>query len=113
MVDELSKRVNELNAKPSELESRLSQLKPLEDVSKAVSALRRDVDELFIRINNISTSILELKDAMDLIRSSVWRRLRDCMYIDGDGYCTMWYWFSRVEGWDMREGVSGGGGSTT
>jgi predicted nuclease with TOPRIM domain len=104
MVDELSKRVGELNVKLSELEHRLSQLKPLEDMSKVVHDLRGDVDSL-------STRILELEDAMDLIRESASRRLRgrsECTYIDRNGYCTMWYWMGKVEGWDMREGVSGG-----
>ena len=104
MVDELSKRVNELNAKLSELEHRLSQLKPLEDMSKTVDDLKGSVDSL-------STRILELEDAMDWISKSVSRRLRGrrkCTYIDGNGYCTLWYWGSRVEGWDMREDVSGG-----
>jgi transcriptional regulator with XRE-family HTH domain len=104
MVDELGRRVDELNAKLGELEHRLSQLKPLEDMSKAVYDLRGDVDSL-------STRILELEDAMDLIRESVSRRLRgrsECMYVDRNGYCTMWRWMSKVEGWDMREDVSGG-----
>jgi DNA repair exonuclease SbcCD ATPase subunit len=104
MVDELGRRVGELNAKLSELELRLSQLKPLEDISKVVRDLRGDVDSL-------STRILELEDAMDLIRVSASRRLRgrsECVYVDRSGYCTMWYWGSKVEGWDMREDVSGG-----
>jgi transcriptional regulator with XRE-family HTH domain len=104
MVDELGRRVGELSAKLGELEHRLSQLKPLEDVSKVVHALRGDVDRL-------STRILELEDAMDLIRESVSRRLRgrsECVYVDRSGYCTMWRWMGKVEGWDMREDVSGG-----
>jgi predicted transcriptional regulator len=104
MVDELGRRVSELNAKLGELEHRLSQLKPLEDISKVIHDLRGDVDSL-------STHILELEDAMDWIRRSVSRRLKgrsECMYIDKDGYCTMWYWGSKVEGWDMREDVSEG-----
>jgi predicted transcriptional regulator len=40
MVDELGRRVDELNAKLGELERRLSQLKPLEDINRAVYALR-------------------------------------------------------------------------
>jgi predicted transcriptional regulator len=104
VVDELSKRVGELNVKLSELEPRLSQLKPLEDMSKIVHDLKGSVD-------NLSTRILELEDAMDWVRRSVSRKLRgpsECMYIDRDGYCTLWYWEGRVEGWDMKEGVSGG-----
>jgi len=104
MVDELGRRVGELNVKLGELEHRLSQLKPLEDISKAVYDLRGDVDKL-------STRILELEDAMDLIRESASRRLRgrsECIHIDRNGYCTMWRWMGKVEGWDMREGVSGG-----
>jgi predicted transcriptional regulator len=104
MVDELGRRVDELNAKLGELERRLSQLKSLEDVSKAVDALRRDVD-------NLSTRILELEDDMDWVRRSVYRRLRgrsECVYVDRSGYCTLWHWMGKVEGWDMREGVSGG-----
>jgi predicted transcriptional regulator len=104
MVDELGRRVSELNAKLGELEHRLSQLKPLEDISKVVHDLRGDVDSL-------STRILELEDDMDWVRRSVSRRLegrRECMYIDRDGYCTLWYWGGKVEGWDMKEGVSGG-----
>ena len=104
MVDELGRRVGELGAKLGELEHRLSQLKPLEDISKAVYDLRGDVDKL-------STRILELEDAMDLIRESASRRLRgrsECMHINRSGYCTAWYWMGKVEGWDMREDVSGG-----
>ncbi len=104
MVDELGRRVGELSAKLGELEHRLSQLKSLEDMSKAVYDLRGYVDSL-------STRILELEDAMDLIRESVSRRLRgrsECIHIDRNGYCTMWRWMGKVEGWDMREGVSGG-----
>jgi predicted transcriptional regulator len=104
MVDELSRRVSELSVKLGELEHRLSQLKPLEDMSKAVYALRGDVDSL-------STRILELEDAMDWIRRSVSRRLRgrsECIHIDRNGYCTAWSWMGKVEGWDMREDVRGG-----
>jgi len=104
MVDELGRRVDELNAKLGELERRLSQLKPLEDLSRVVQDLRGDVDSL-------STRILELEYDMDLIRESVSRRHRgssECVYVDRDGYCTMWYWMGKVEGWDMREGVSRG-----
>jgi predicted transcriptional regulator len=104
MVDELSKRVGELNTKLGELEHRLSQLKPLEDMSKIVHDLRGDVDSL-------STCILELEDAMNWIHRSVFKRLwgpSECMYIDRDGYCTMWYWESKIKGWDMKEGVSEG-----
>ena len=104
MVDELGRRVSELSVKLGELEHRLSQLKPLEDISKAVYDLRGDVDDL-------STRILELEDAMDLIRESASRRLRgrsECIHIDRNGYCTMWRWIGKVEGWDMRGDVSGG-----
>ena len=104
MVDELSKRVSELNAKLGELELRLSQLKPLEDLSRVVQDLRGDVDSL-------STRILELEDDMDWVRRSASRRLKgrsECVYVDREGYCTMWYLEGKVEGWDMREGVSGG-----
>jgi predicted transcriptional regulator len=104
MVDELGRRVSELSVKLGELEHRLSQLKPLEDMSKAVYALRGDVDSL-------STRILELEDAMDWIRRSVSRRLRgrsECIHIDRNGYCTAWSWMGKVEGWDMREDVRGG-----
>ena len=31
-----------------------------------------------------------------------------CRYIDKEGYCTLWYWWSRVKGWDMREGFEEG-----
>jgi predicted transcriptional regulator len=104
MVDEPGKRVGELSVKLSELELRLSQLKTLGDMSRVVQDLRGDVDSL-------STRILELEDATDLIRESASRRLRgrsECVYVDRNGYCTMWYWWGRVKGWDMREGVSGG-----
>lgn len=28
--------------------------------------------------------------------------------INNEGYCTQWYWRSRIKGWDMKPGTSEG-----
>ena len=98
-LDGLASKLKALDTQVSKLQSSLSNVKMLEDLADEVSKLRKEVESFNRRFE-------ELKDSIDWIRSSVERRLRDdyngCKWLDGGGYCTLWYWHEKVKGWNMR-----------
>jgi len=81
-------------------------VKALEDLANEVLKLREEVKSLNQRFKELEDSVEELADSVDWIRRSAERRLREdhngCKWLDGDGYCTCWYWYERVRGWSMR-----------
>jgi len=83
----------------SKLQSSISSVKTLEDLTKEVSKLRKEVE-------GFNRKIKDLADTMNWIRRSAENRLRDdrisCKWLDGNGYCTFWYWHEKVRGWNMR-----------
>jgi hypothetical protein len=60
----------------------------------------------------ISKQIASLTDDVDWIRMSAERMLRDdshgCKWLDKDGYCALWYWHSKIKGWDMKSDIVNG-----
>jgi transcriptional regulator with XRE-family HTH domain len=99
---ELADRLSALEAQVSKLQSLLSNVKMLEDLAGEVSKLRKEVEGLDQRLK-------ELADSISWIRSSAERRLRDdhngCKWLDRSGYCTRWYLYEKVRGWDMRPDI--------
>jgi transposase len=116
---ELAMRVEELSKGVEELAKRLEGLRPIEGlrgwlskmeerllkVEGSIKALRAEVKEVASRVGS-------LDDKVGWIERGVSRRLRDdwigCKYMDEEGYCTCWLWYSKVEGWDMKEGFKEG-----
>jgi transposase len=113
-VEELSKGVEELAKKLEEYRSRLNGLRPIEDLKSWLSKMDERLSKVEASVKVLKTEVKEiagrvglLDDKMGWLERSVARRLREdtgCRYVDERGYCTLWYWQSRVEGWDMREG---------
>ena len=96
-LDELASKINTLETQISKIQSSLSNVKMLEDLTSEVSRLREKVEEL--------------ADSIEWIQRSVNRRLREdhhgCKWIDKSGYCTLWHWYEKVGGWNMRPGTVG------
>jgi predicted nuclease with TOPRIM domain len=114
-VEGLSKSVEELTKRLEEYRSRFEGLRPIEELrgwlskmEERLSKVEASVKVLKAEVKEIAGRVGLLDDKMGWIERSVARRLRDdwagCRYVDEEGYCTRWYWQSRVEGWDMREG---------
>jgi len=101
-LDGLTSKLNALDMQVSKLQSSLSNVKMLEDLTGEVSKLRREVE-------NLNRRFKELEDSIDWIRRSAERRLRDdyngCKWLDGSGYCTCWYWYEKVRDCDMRPDI--------
>jgi hypothetical protein len=92
---ELARKVDTLSDKVSQLESILMHMKPLEELSMDVLKIKQD-------LGSISKEIALLKDDMAILHISAKRRLL-CEHIDNDGYCKLWMWYDKVEGWDMLQ----------
>jgi len=88
------KQVAELAGKVEELERRVGEL---DSVLRGAGVLAEELERL-------SHELSELVREVELIRVSARMRTesRPCRYIDGRGYCTIWHWSSRTEGWDME-----------
>jgi len=97
-LEELASKIRALEEQVSKLQSSLSNVRALEELTGEVSRLRKEVEKL--------------NDGIEWIRRSVSRRLRDdhnrCIWLDGDGYCTAWYYSEKLEGCDMRPDTVGG-----
>jgi transposase len=118
-VGELSKGVEELAKKLEEYRSRLGGLRPIEElrgwlsrIDERLSKVEASVKALKAEVREVASRVDSLDDKMGWVERSVARRLRDdwagCRYIDEEGYCTYWGLYSKVEGWDMREGFREG-----
>ena len=101
-LDGLTSKLNALDMQVSKLQSSLSNVKMLEDLAGEFSKLRKEVESLNRRFKELEDSIEELADSVDWIQRSAQRRLREdhngCKWLDGDGYCTLWYWYEKGEG---------------
>jgi predicted RNase H-like nuclease (RuvC/YqgF family) len=127
---ELADKLDELSSKVKSLESIISDLKPLADLSKDIEELKKEVEWLKNKITNIDNELrafdtgvdlrLKIRDQrldyltknMDLILANAKRRVRDdnnrCKHIDKDGYCTYWYWYNKIDDWNMKPDIVNG-----
>ncbi|GEM_PF-819043 len=117
-VDELSKRLDELLAKIDELSREVSEVEAklfkyeqidavingIEEFKKEKTRIEKELNELSKKFTNLSLDVAKLKRGMSLIELSAYRRVvrKPCKYIDDEGYCTMWYYLKRIEGYDMK-----------
>ncbi len=105
---DMESRVSSLEERVREIDENLVDLyNSVDELSKAVKDVGEKLSEIAKRINEISHRISVLESSTKLIEySSLYRA--GCRYIDKDGYCMLWHWNNRIEGYDMRIGVVGG-----
>jgi len=107
-LDELSSKVEAISSRIAGLESSISNMKTLEDLANELSVVRKEVENLK---DSLSRRIDEIDDSLNFIRLSAERRVRDdhngCKWLSEDGYCTSWYFNSRVKGWNMKKDIVG------
>jgi predicted transcriptional regulator len=118
-VEELSKSVEGLVRKLEEYKSKLESLRPIEElrgwllrIDERLSKVEASAKALKAEVREVASRVNSLNDKMGWVERSAARRLRDdwagCRYVDEEGYCTYWGLYSKVEGWDMREGFEEG-----
>ena len=94
-IAELSSKLDELGARIDELERRLAVLAGLEGTVK-----------------ELGKEVVALRLGMQFILLGATRRVKKnslrCKWIDSEGYCTLWYWSKRAEGWDMKDSIVNG-----
>ena len=115
-VAELANKVDELNAKIRILDEKMLTLKSLDDLNVKLSKVEEEIgvmkNEVVKKITDLNKRFGELSEAIEWIRRSTDRRLRDdengCKWLSKDGYCELWHWSNRVRGWDMKPDTENG-----
>jgi transposase len=111
-VEELSKSIDELTKELEGCRSRLSELKPVEElrgwlskIDERLSKVEGSIKELRAEVEEVAGRVDSLDEKMGWIERSAALRLEGdkcCKYIDKDGYCMCWALSGKVEGWDVR-----------
>lgn len=98
MVIDLADKVEKISSEVSLLSEKLEKL-------KADAEIKRSLEELKSRLEKLEKKLSSIEEDVSFIHSSSKRRLRDeyrCEHLDDEGFCTLWYWKEKVEGWVMK-----------
>jgi hypothetical protein len=87
-------------------------LKRLDALEKEVKGIKTQIESTGVELASLSKTgegikgeIAKLNESLKMIEHSVGRRFKDdnkCVYLEADGICSLWYWPSKIEGWEMK-----------
>lgn len=107
-IDDLFKRLNDLEAKLSKYERIDTLIDDVDKLKKEKTKIKRDItmkyNELSRELTDLSFKLFRLSNDIDWIKRSVNRRIehKPRKYMDNESYCKLWYWYKKIEGWDMK-----------
>lgn len=117
LIKEAREVIKELEEKDKKLAVKEKEvgLVSFESISSKVKELEKEIESLKVSlsdIDGIKEKILSLERGFEWIIRSANRRLREdimpCEHLNREGYCQSWFWKSKVEEWDMKEGYEEG-----